>query len=159
LELSKRLPGPDGYPLVGNGLALINKPPVELVKIIQSWISNYGDYFQLWLANDFTYYTHNPKDIEVILTSPKLIAKADEYDYMKPWLGTGLLIARSEKWHARRKVITPTFHFKILEQFVEVFDKQSNVFMEKLKKYSGQKAFDVFPLVTLCALDIICGEL
>lgn len=78
---------------------------------------------------------------------------------MKPWLGTGLLIAESKKWFQRRKIITPTFHFKILEQFVEVFDHQSGIFMEKMRKHCDGEAFDVFPLVTLCAIDIICGNL
>lgn len=56
------------------------------------------------------------------------------------------------------QVITPTFHFKILEQFVEVFDKHSAIFVKNLAKFKGQD-FDVFPQVGLCALDIICGEL
>ena len=76
---------------------------------------------------------------------------------MKPWLAEGLLISKGRKWFQRRKVITPTFHFKILEQFVEVFDRQSNTFVKILqKKAENGQTFDIFPLVTLCALDVIC---
>lgn len=52
------------------------------------------------------------------------------------------------------QVITPAFHFKILEQFVEVFDKHSAIFVKKLQKFEGQNV-DVFPYITLAALDII----
>jgi cytochrome P450 family 4 len=55
-------------------------------------------------------------------------------------------------------MITPTFHFKILENFVEVFSEKSQILVSKLQKEVGSQGFDVFPYVTRCALDIICGE-
>jgi cytochrome P450 family 4 len=88
----------------------------------------------------------------------KLITKSDEYDYIMPWLATGLLTSTGKKWLNRRKIITPAFHFKILEDFVEVFDKQSSILAKKLKKFEGRGEFDIFPLTALCALDVICGE-
>lgn len=78
---------------------------------------------------------------------------------MKPWLGTGLLTSTGKKWASRRKIITPTFHFKILEQFVEIFDEQSDIFVKKLEQFKDQRAFNIFPLTALCALDIICSKL
>jgi len=63
------------------------------------------------------------------------------------------------KWHKRRKILTPAFHFKILEDFVDVFLEQSAILVKKLKCEIGNEAgFNIFPYVTLCALDIICGE-
>lgn len=55
-------------------------------------------------------------------------------------------------------MITPTFHFKILEEFIDVFNSKGKIMIEKLQKEVGNKSFDVFPYVTLCALDIICGK-
>lgn len=60
------------------------------------------------------------------------------------------------KWLTRRKILTPAFHFKILEQFVEIFDSQSRTFVETLAKYDEKDEIEMFPLVTLCALDVIC---
>lgn len=88
----------------------------------------------------------------------KLISKSNEYNYIMPWLGTGLLTSTGQKWLSRRKIITPAFHFKILEDFVEVFDKQSSILAKKLKKNEGRGEFDIFPLTALCALDVICGN-
>lgn len=98
----------------------------------------------------------DPKMAEVILSSQKIIEKSEDYDLMKSWLGTGLLIASGKKWHQRRKIITPSFHFQILEKFVEIMDEQGKVFIRKLEKFDG-KEVNIFPLVNLYALDVICG--
>ena len=93
------------------------------------------------------------------MTSPKFITKSDDYGFLMPWLGTGLLTSTGKKWSQRRKIITPTFHFKILEQFIETFDHQSDILMEKLREKMQRSrgcAFDIYPLITLCALDVIC---
>jgi cytochrome P450 family 4 len=75
---------------------------------------------------------------------------------MLPWLGTGLLTSEGIKWKKHRRIITPTFHFKILEQFINSFDAAGDVMVEKLKKHLGCLSVDIYPFVTLCALDIIC---
>jgi hypothetical protein len=55
-------------------------------------------------------------------------------------------------------MITPTFHFKILGDFMEVFSEKSQILVSKLQRKVGSQGFDVFPYVTHCALDIICGK-
>jgi cytochrome P450 family 4 len=55
-------------------------------------------------------------------------------------------------------MITPTFHFKILDSFVEVFSEKSEILISKLQKEVGSRGFDVCPYITKCTLDIICGE-
>lgn len=88
-----------------------------------------------------------------------MIKKSALYDFLNGWLGEGLLLSYGRKWHARRKIITPTFHFKILDQFVEIFDQQSAIMVEKLyEKADGQTAVNIFPIVCLAALDIIAGK-
>ncbi|MDK2413701.1 cytochrome P450, partial [Aphanizomenon sp. 202] len=52
--------------------------------------------------------------------------------------------------------LTPAFHFKILEDFVEVFNQQSSVMVQRLQKKADGNTFDIFPYITLCTLDIIC---
>jgi cytochrome P450 family 4 len=56
-------------------------------------------------------------------------------------------------------MITPTFHFKILEDYVAVFSENSKILIKKLEKEVGYKGFNMYPYITRCALDIICGEL
>lgn len=64
-----------------------------------------------------------------------------------------------KKWHERRKIITPAFHFKILEQFVEVFDRLGNTVVNKtLKKFDRDDEFEMYPIAVLYALDVMCGK-
>lgn len=98
----------------------------------------------------------DPKYFEVILSSQQVIKKPFIYDMFAGWLGNGLLLSYGPKWHARRKILTPTYHFKILEQFVEVFERHSKVLVRKLQAQAdGRTAVDIFPIVCLTALDNI----
>lgn len=130
-----------------------------MIEVVRNLVKTQGRFFKLWMMDILMVMVFDPKDVEVILSSTKLITKADDYDFMKPWLGEGLLTSTGNKWASRRKIITPTFHFKILEQFVEIFDRQSNTLIAKLQERKNGEAFDIFPIITLCALDIICGDL
>lgn len=56
------------------------------------------------------------------------------------------------------QILTPAFHFKILDDFIDVFNEQSAVLARKLSVEVGSEAFNLFPYVTLCTLDIVCGE-
>ncbi|XP_053692914.1 cytochrome P450 4d1-like [Sabethes cyaneus] len=152
-----KIGGPPGYPLLGNALLFVNKSPPEFFLALQNTIKKAGKCFRLWLGPELLFIVTDVEVAEAILSSPKYIEKSGEYDFIRPWLGEGLLTSSNRKWFTNRKIITPTFHFKILEQFVEIFDQQSNIFIDQLRpKAETGECFDVFPLVTLCALDVIC---
>ena len=70
---------------------------------------------------------------------------------------TGLMTATNDKWRNRRRAITPTFHFTILNDFQKVFVKQAQILVEKLKKVADtDEMIDVQVPVSLATLDIIC---
>lgn len=156
LHLSK-IPQPPSWPLIGNSLEFTNKSPPEIFQTLNKFTVSLGN---IWRFS-FHPFQHQlmisePKLVEAILSSHKQLEKTDDYRFVRPWLGDGLLLSDGKKWFKRRKIITPTFHFKILEQFVEVMNTQGQIFVSNLAKYNDQKPVDIFPLVTLLALDIIC---
>jgi cytochrome P450 len=77
------------------------------------------------------------------------------YEFLVQWLGTGLLVSTGKKWHDRRKIITPAFHFNILKQFVDVFNYQNEIFVKKIETMKNEKPFDIYNNITLMSLDII----
>ncbi|XP_063909502.1 cytochrome P450 4c3-like [Zophobas morio] len=68
----------------------------------------------------------HPVDFELILSNPKHTEKGIVYNVFHSWLGTGLFTSSEEKWHNRRTILTPAFHFNILQKFVDVFNKQTD---------------------------------
>lgn len=116
--------------------------------------------FRLWLGWEPVVILWKPENVETILSNNFLLDKSSQYDLLHPWLGTGLLTSTGNKWRSRRKLLVPAFHFKILHDFVPVFNEQGNVMVDRLREIarSGQP-IDIVPVVTACTLDIICGQL
>ncbi|KJH50797.1 hypothetical protein DICVIV_03046 [Dictyocaulus viviparus] len=57
-----------------------------------------------------------------------------------------------------RKLLTPSFHFNVLNDFVIVYNNQAKTFIDQLENHANVQAqFDIYPYVKRCALDIICG--
>nr|XP_055061630.1 cytochrome P450 4V2 isoform X1 [Misgurnus anguillicaudatus] len=145
------------YPFIGNAL---------------QFKSNAGDFFcqlvgytnefrnspllKVWIGPVPFLILYHAETIETVLNNPIHMDKAYVYNFLHPWLGTGLLTSTGDKWRRRRKMLTPTFHFSILTEFLEVMNEQAEVLIEKLEKHAGKGPFNCFNHITLCALDIIC---
>ncbi|EFA01322.2 cytochrome P450 monooxigenase CYP4H10 [Tribolium castaneum] len=149
------VPGPKPSPVIGNSLH-IGYRPQDLFNNIVKWAKEYGTVYKIFVANDVRVLITNPELTELVLSSNVHITKSNAYDLLKPWLGIGLLISTGKKWKSRRKLITPTFHFKILDQFLDVFNSCGNVLVQRLSSQVGKDSFDVYPFINLCSLDIIC---
>ncbi|KAF0288563.1 Cytochrome P450 4C1 [Amphibalanus amphitrite] len=93
-------------------------------------------------------------DVDISLKEVREAAAADhEFQLLAEVIRNGF--PDSTKWHKRRKMLTPAFHFTILDQFMDVFNEQSQVLVAKLKDTGGQRV-NVFPFITKATLDIIC---
>ncbi|XP_017478664.1 PREDICTED: cytochrome P450 4V2-like [Rhagoletis zephyria] len=130
---------------------------------------------KMWIGMKPLVMLYRPDDVEVILSSSTLTQKSVEYHFLDNWLGEGLVTSSRAKWRLRRKILTPAFHFRILEDFLPIINEQSNVLVAKLGDQCDQNGdqspppigestttttssapFDVVPVITLCMLDIIC---
>lgn len=58
----------------------------------------------------------------------------------------------------RRKLLTSAFHFRILEDFLPIFNEQAQIFNQILADHDDLKPFDIVGPSTMAALDIICGN-
>lgn len=115
--------------------------------------------FRLWVAWEPWLVLWKPETVETVLSNNFLLEKSSQYNFLHDWLGTGLLTSAGSKWRSRRKLLIPAFHFKILHDFIPVFNEQANILIQKLKLQSNTgKLIDLVPNVTACALDIICGK-
>lgn len=158
-KLLSKFPCAKKLPIIHNTLEVYNLSIVEIFQWFIRQRKELGPIFHMSIHpfDSGDIFVSDVKVAEAILSSQKLIDKGADYDLMKCWLGTGLLISTGKKWHQRRKIITPAFHFSILEKYAEIFEAQGNIFVEKLKKYENELV-DFFPLAGLYTLDVICGE-
>lgn len=60
-------------------------------------------------------------------------------------------------WKAHRKMLTYVINQRILDNFIESFDRHSKYMVEKLKPLANGEIFDVFKIVESCTIDIVCG--
>jgi cytochrome P450 len=72
-------------------------------------------------------------------------------------------LSQGDLWRSRRKLLTPAFHFSILNTFVEVFNEQSRVLCGIIGDIcqsfaDGKSEMDVYPFLAKCSLDVICGN-
>jgi len=62
-------------------------------------------------------------------------------------------------WKPHRRLLTPSFHSKILESSLEIMERNAIILCEQLRSQVDADEFDILPYVEQCSLDIICGKL
>ena len=83
-----------------------------------------------------------------------------DYDLLDDWLGTGLLTSSGNKWKARRRIITPSFHdHNLLSNCIDTFNGQLEVCVKRLNDVADRAVeTNVYRLISDWTLDVICGK-
>ncbi|XP_019865391.1 cytochrome P450 4d2 [Aethina tumida] len=152
------VPGPKPIPILGNA-NVVGNTTVSLLNSFMDLQKQYGGLYKLWLGTKLNLMVTKPEYVEYFTSSNTHLSKSDGYDLFKPWLGDSLLVTTGQKWRSRRKMITPTFHFQVLEKFMDVFNAQSNTLLSNLEKEvetNNNKRIEMHYFVNMCTLDIIC---
>jgi cytochrome P450 len=69
-----------------------------------------------------------------------------------------LSVSFGNKWLERRRLLTPSFHFDILKNFIQIMNEQAETFVEILEKVQKENEHvDIQKHASLVTLDIICG--
>ena len=58
-------------------------------------------------------------------------------------------------------MLTPSFHFHILKDFLHIMNEAADNLIDKLQREAcdTEEVYDIFQDLTLSSLDIICGEI
>ncbi|KAK9744665.1 Cytochrome P450 [Popillia japonica] len=170
----EKLPGDPRYPIIGTQYIFIGVSRNDLIKVFIGKLKKFAPLFRSWNGSIPEIHLMKPEHIEIIMSSSNHITKGRHYNDLHCWLGQGLLTSGGQRWVQHRKLITPTFHFKILENYMNVFvektgilldilDKKTDVFVEKtgilldiLDKKTDGKMHNIYSDITHCAVDIIC---
>ncbi|XP_020289256.1 cytochrome P450 4C1-like [Pseudomyrmex gracilis] len=154
-RLLNRIPGPPTLPVLGNSLrsAVPNKKLLQTICKVQD---QYYPIARAWICHMPFVLIRHPDDMKIILNNIQHIEKGDVYKVLQCGFGNGLLTSGGSKWHTRRKIITPAFHFHILKRFVDIFIKESNHMITTLKHTRKPVVKEILPLITNHTLNIIC---
>lgn len=152
-----RIPGVKAYPLVGTTHIFFGKRRDEVFDILRAEAQQFPYISRVWIGPLPEVCIRKAEFVEKLIASTKNLEKSFGYKFIRYWLGDGLLISGGEKWQKHRKIITPTFHFSILETFFDVFSEKSKILVEQLNEHCGTGVpFDIYAYITRAALDIIC---
>ncbi|XP_036145804.1 cytochrome P450 4C1 isoform X3 [Monomorium pharaonis] len=154
-RLFHKIPGPSSYPIIGH-LFLVLCSREELWNLLFTLSNQYYPIYKAWMFLFGYVSIQHPDDLEIILSSTKDIDKSRIYKILHPWLGMGLLTSGGSKWHLRRKILTPTFHFNILQQFAEILVEEGKSMTRSLKNAGGIVTKDLVPFISEHTLNAIC---
>uniref|UniRef100_UPI003B3A860B uncharacterized protein LOC113518034 n=1 Tax=Galleria mellonella TaxID=7137 RepID=UPI003B3A860B len=153
-RMLRKIPGPPETFIVGNALDIILSP-VELFKLPRKYAKIWDGIYRFWAFPFGAINIYNPDDIETIMSTTRYNDKSIVYSFLKDWLKEGLLVSNGNKWHQRRKILTPAFHFNILRDFYVTIEKNSQQLVASVANVTGQ-VVDIFPIVSEYTLSTIC---
>lgn len=94
--------------------------------------------------------------IEELLKSPDFTHKSIAYDNLKIWLGNGLLLSNGPLWKRQRRLLTPSFHFKILDVYEATMNSHILEEIQLMRKDPNLlKDVDLSKWATDCTMGIL----
>ncbi|KPJ08736.1 Cytochrome P450 4C1, partial [Papilio machaon] len=152
--LIRKIPGLKDHFIVGNGLQGI-KSPVDIFRFGRELAKKHNGIYRFWCFPIGAVFIYNPDDVEIILTSMKYHEKSVIYKFLKPWLNDGLLLSGGSKWLDRRKILTPAFHFNILQRYLVSLKDSAERLVDTVNKVLNVEV-DLVPIISECTLQSIC---
>ncbi|CAI2356023.1 unnamed protein product [Caenorhabditis sp. 36 PRJEB53466] len=159
----EKIPGPATHPIFGNAALFAGKNTADISTLFREtaneWRSKGFDVMKYRIVEKMYVFPLNGKSLTKILESTTELNKGDDYRFLDPWLGGGVLLeGYGDRWRTHRKMLTPTFHFAKLEGYLEVFNSESRILVGCLDKFAESgETVDIFSYIKRCALDIICA--
>ncbi|KAL3202637.1 hypothetical protein MRX96_042358 [Rhipicephalus microplus] len=164
MNLLKNMPKDSGRYIasgISKVLAVLRNPMDPAVVMYEGFngyaqLTSQEGIFHFWIGMQPFVVLHAAHTIEPLLTSTVNISKTGQYQFLGPVLGEGLLTSTGNKWRSRRKLLTPAFHFRVLDSCVGIFNEQARVLLQKIRDSSQLDFVDLFPMMTHCTLDVLC---
>ncbi|KAM7305460.1 cytochrome P450 4V2 [Ixodes scapularis] len=118
-----------------------------------------GKTFKAYIGISPTVVIHSPEAAETLLSSTGNHGKTFEYSFLTSWLGPrNILTATGDIWRFKRKLLTPAFHFRVLENYMQIFNENGDQLTKRIGALLDEAPKEAIPLfhnVQKCALDII----
>jgi cytochrome P450 len=105
-------PGPtEGFDLGGSE---------DSLSMMRACFARYGDVYRIFAPSRgvYNYVINHPRDIKrVLLTNHRNYTKGEGMDRVKILLGNGIMTSEGDFWRRQRRMMQPSFHRRVLDQF------------------------------------------
>ncbi|VDM44920.1 unnamed protein product [Toxocara canis] len=157
--LVNKMPGPPTVPLLGNAYNLQWDAVAftfQMEYLFRKYAYKTGGVIRFWVGPVPVVFLCRPKTVKVVLESHTLLWKPPEYTLLEPIWGSGLITSSGPKWHERRRMLTPAFHFTILQSYLNVFNSQAETMLHILEKFADRnETVDLLPYLRRFSMDTI----
>jgi len=119
---------PNGIPILGHLMMLQDIDWVNRKK--WKWFEEFNDTFGLYILFSKLFVTRDLSVCEDLLSSQKYLQKSKGYWILTKFLGNGLVTSTGDLWKKRRRMITPAFHFDILNDFLSIMENRTMELVE-----------------------------
>ena len=92
--------------------------------------------------------------------------KGEQFKFLRPWLGQGLIISEGDHWKSHRKLLNPAFNVQLFTSFVPIMNDNIAIMMKRIEKAvkiemerstaAAAAELDIRPLMKDLSLDIVC---
>ena len=148
-----RLPGPKlDHPVLG---FKIKKIDGQQIKEWENKLKDYPRFCRLVIGPLLSIYVTGPEVAQIIFNQAD--SKNQTFNYMmEPWLGNGLVLSHGAHWKRNRKLLTPTFHYQSLKNFVKIINKSTDRLTLIINKNTtADNPVEFYPLVSNMTLEAI----
>ena len=119
-------PGPaEGFNLGGNDETLLR---------LSRYFAEFGDIYRVFAPGRgvYNYVINHPNDIKrVLLSNHRNYTKGEGMDRVKILLGNGIMTSEGDFWRRQRRMMQPSFHRRVIDQFSALIRNVNDKFAER----------------------------
>ncbi|MGA2186975.1 MAG: cytochrome P450 [Steroidobacteraceae bacterium] len=144
-------PGPtEGFDLGGSEASLA---------YLRDCFARFGDVYRIFAParGVYNYVINHPSDIKrVLLTNHRNYTKGEGMDRVKILLGNGIMTSEGDFWRRQRRMMQPSFHRRVLDQFKQLIHDVNASFAERwAAKGAAGECINLGDEVSELILDIV----
>jgi enediyne biosynthesis protein E7 len=106
----------------------------ESLALMRDCFTRYGDTYRVFAPGRgvYNYVIHHPDDIKrVLLSNHRNYTKGEGMDRVKILLGNGIMTSEGDFWRRQRRMMQPSFHRRVIDQFGTLIHEVNDRFAER----------------------------